>query len=455
MQQIWKMQAVGYLSLMLVSAGCQSVPIEQLPANADPSAEISKLEAGRDAALAEQADVLAPDSFQEVSEHLTEAKRLRTKNASNEAILESVAGGLAYLKKAEATTKAAQEVMPEVLNARRAALTAHAPQFDRKGLEKADKNLRKVGKDLEDQDKASALKKRLELQKEFAAVEANSLHSSVTGPAKHTRDQALREGAQKFASRTLADLDAKLKEADSYVTVNLKDKAALERMEGNLLKSADRLLRITRESKALNADDGEAIALQREAQNERLASERAALKEKQTELEETTSELKQTERTAAQLAASKAFQDKVKAAQHQFSSTEAQVLQQAGKVIIRLTDLRFATGQHGPNSSRFGMLNRVSEVIDTFAPAEVVIQGHSDATGNAQANKDLSLARAEAVKDYLQAQRTSTDGKPLTLRAEGLGDQQPIASNKTASGRAKNRRVDVIIVPQSLPAVAH
>jgi len=455
MQQIRKMQAVGYISLMLVSAGCQSVPIEQLPANADPSAEISKLEAGREAALADQADVLAPDSFKEVSEHLTEAKRLRTKNASNEAILKSVAGGFAYLKKAEEATKAAQDVMPEVLSARRAALSANAREFDRKGFEKADKELRSIGKDLEDRDKASALKKRLELQKEFAAVESNSLHTSVTGPAKHTRDEAMREGAQKFASRTLADLDAKLKEADSYVTVNLKDRAALENKEGALLKSADRLVRITRESKALNAEDGEAIALQRETQSERLASERAALKEKQMELEETTSELKQTEQTAAQLAANEAFQDKVKAAQHQFSSTEAQVMQQAGKVIVRLTDLRFAVGQHGLNSSRFGMLNRVSEVIGTFAPAEVVIQGHSDATGNAKANKELSLARAEAVKDYLQAQRTSPEGKPLTLRAEGLGDQQPIASNKTASGRAKNRRVDVIIVPQSLPTVAH
>ena len=455
MQQIRKMQAVGYLSLMLVSAGCQSVPIEQLPANADPSAEISKLEAGREAALADQADVFAPDSFKEVSEHLTEAKRLRSKNASNEAVLKSVAGGLAYLKKAEEATKAAQDVMPEVLSARRAALAANAREFDRKGFENADKELRSIGKDLEDHDKASALKKRLELQKEFAAVESNSLHTSVTGPAKHSREQALREGAKKFAPRTLADLDAKIKEADSYVTVNLKDRAALESKEGDLLKSADRLLRITRESKALNAEDGEAIALQREAQSERLASERAALKEKQTELEETTSELKQTEQTAAQLAASKAFQDKVKAAQQQFSSAEAQVLQQAGKVIIRLTDLRFAVGQHALNSSRFGMLNRVSEVIDTFAPAEVVIQGHSDTTGNAAANRDLSLARAEAVKDYLQAQRTSTDGKPLTLRAEGLGDQQPVAPNKTASGRAKNRRVDVIIVPQSLPTVAH
>ena len=65
------------------------------------------------------------------------------------------------------------------------------------------------------------------------------------------------------------------------------------------------------------------------------------------------------------------------------------------------------------------------------------MQGHTDSTGSARHNQGLSERRAASVRDYLMAQGVSA----TQLTARGFGETQPIASNATAEGRAKNRRV--------------
>lgn len=70
----------------------------------------------------------------------------------------------------------------------------------------------------------------------------------------------------------------------------------------------------------------------------------------------------------------------------------------------------------------------------------VTIEGHCDSTGSHAHNMKLSAARAEAAKAYLVSQ--GADGKRIAT--EGFGEAKPIADNKTAEGRAKNRRVDVL-----------
>jgi OOP family OmpA-OmpF porin len=67
----------------------------------------------------------------------------------------------------------------------------------------------------------------------------------------------------------------------------------------------------------------------------------------------------------------------------------------------------------------------------------IEVQGHTDAVGSAPFNLKLSQARAESVREYLV-----THGVPAEeLSAKGYGKTQPIADNKTAAGRAQNRRV--------------
>jgi OOP family OmpA-OmpF porin len=74
---------------------------------------------------------------------------------------------------------------------------------------------------------------------------------------------------------------------------------------------------------------------------------------------------------------------------------------------------------------------------------EVIIAvGHTDAIGGDAANQKLSVARAESVKTYLVSKGIEKN----RVYTEGKGKKQPVADNKTAEGRAKNRRVEIEVV---------
>lgn len=80
-------------------------------------------------------------------------------------------------------------------------------------------------------------------------------------------------------------------------------------------------------------------------------------------------------------------------------------------------------------------LNRMSSV------QSIQIAGHADSTGDADYNKDLSMRRANAVKNYLLEQGVD----PSLMTTVGWGETRPIADNATRAGRAQNRRVEITI----------
>jgi len=85
-------------------------------------------------------------------------------------------------------------------------------------------------------------------------------------------------------------------------------------------------------------------------------------------------------------------------------------------------------------------------VLDTFAQGldpkmRVRIIGHTDSTGNDAINNPLSLDRAESVRDYLAARGVAAS----RIEIDGRGSHQPVASNATDEGRARNRRVEILL----------
>ncbi|WP_343211110.1 OmpA family protein [Archangium violaceum] len=115
---------------------------------------------------------------------------------------------------------------------------------------------------------------------------------------------------------------------------------------------------------------------------------------------------------------------------------------QTGKLEIK-ESVFFATGKAIIQPRSFKMLDQVARVLQQHPEVDrMVIEGHTDNRGNAEANRKLSLARAEAVRGYL----VSKGVEPSRLEAKGFGPDRPLASNKTEKGRAANRRVEFIIV---------
>jgi outer membrane protein OmpA-like peptidoglycan-associated protein len=74
----------------------------------------------------------------------------------------------------------------------------------------------------------------------------------------------------------------------------------------------------------------------------------------------------------------------------------------------------------------------------------VSIEGHTDNQGPDDYNQDLSERRAASVRRYLISQGVESE----RLRSKGFGESQPIDDNRTAAGRAENRRVEFLIIKQ-------
>lgn len=108
--------------------------------------------------------------------------------------------------------------------------------------------------------------------------------------------------------------------------------------------------------------------------------------------------------------------------------------------ILSNANVRFETNSATIGAGNEELLERLAELAQR-CPGNLTIEGHTDSRGNAAMNQALSLARAMAVRDALTGRGVNTD----RVTATGLGATQPIAENATADGRAKNRRIAVII----------
>jgi outer membrane protein OmpA-like peptidoglycan-associated protein len=104
-----------------------------------------------------------------------------------------------------------------------------------------------------------------------------------------------------------------------------------------------------------------------------------------------------------------------------------------------LKGVNFESGKDILKSYSFTALDQIAESLREWPEVKVEIGGHTDNIGEASFNQDLSQRRAETVRMYLVNKGTSAD----RLTAIGYGPEKPIASNKTSSGRAQNRRVEL------------
>ncbi|TLD96579.1 cell envelope biogenesis protein OmpA [Helicobacter jaachi] len=102
-------------------------------------------------------------------------------------------------------------------------------------------------------------------------------------------------------------------------------------------------------------------------------------------------------------------------------------------------DITFRTGSADLSGDFYPVLNSVAKVLNKYEKTIVSVVGFTDNTGSDATNLALSQQRANAVAQYLKNQKVKSERFVI----EGLGSSEPIASNATAEGRAKNRRVEI------------
>ena len=121
-----------------------------------------------------------------------------------------------------------------------------------------------------------------------------------------------------------------------------------------------------------------------------------------------------------------------------------QVINKGDYLIVRMPqDILFAVDSTQVNGALRRDLAAVANNLNRYPSSTVEVVGHTDKDGTAAYNLDLSSRRALAVADILIANGVS----PQRIRAIGMGEDQPIATNMTAAGKALNRRVEILIRP--------
>jgi len=160
------------------------------------------------------------------------------------------------------------------------------------------------------------------------------------------------------------------------------------------------------------------------------------------------------------------------AAEHQHAATQQELAQtqdqlkaeiqrreQAEKALETLGDVKresrgivltipgttlFASGKSDLLPGSKDRLRQVSEAIKQGDPnSKIVIEGHTDASGSAEKNEELSLKRAEAVRAALISEGVPSD----RVSVAGYGESRPLADNASPTGRATNRRVEIVVQP--------
>lgn len=111
------------------------------------------------------------------------------------------------------------------------------------------------------------------------------------------------------------------------------------------------------------------------------------------------------------------------------------------KVSLAAKNVFFATGSYKLLPKSFKSLNEVANLMKADESLMVDIDGHTDEVGTDESNQVLSDNRAGAVKEYLIKQGV----EETRLKSAGYGEAKPVADNKTAAGRAKNRRTEMTV----------
>jgi outer membrane protein OmpA-like peptidoglycan-associated protein len=281
-------------------------------------------------------------------------------------------------------------------------------------------------------------------------------------------------GAEKDATESFQKADKLLQQAEAYKARKAGNKpVAMTAREAVQTAEDARLITLKRQEEQRVAQERQAAAdreaqAKAEAERSRLQAEEDARRRTQAETEQQLEAERraraEAERAAAQLQAEAArergLKDQAAAdqarqaaarAEREKAELRAAIVQQlnliletresARGLIVNISDVLFDTGQYTLRPVAREKLAKVSGIVLAHPGLRLEVEGHTDSVGTDEFNQQLSEKRAATVRDFLVQQGIGINA----VSARGLGKTMPVASNDTADGRQRNRRVEMIV----------
>jgi outer membrane protein OmpA-like peptidoglycan-associated protein len=421
--------------------------------------QVAKLDKGLKDALAQDVDNLSPSNYetakQQLNEAISEAKADRpgtTNAAANR--------GLQSLARANERAGISRDLLRDVLEARNKAYKAGAASTFPERTNDMDEDLRKTASLVERDRLEDAKERRQQLIAGYEELELAALKEGAVESAEAAIADARQKDATKYAPKTfkLAEeemalvasvLEADRTKTDKANTHAQRAKWLAERSNAitELIKDfkrreytpEDEVLWYQKQLSDINEPLGEPLPFNEPNRNVVLGMQQS-IKDLKQQRDDTATQRSQYEQELSLTAEQRAAVDKV---QSLFTPSEANVYQQRQNVLISAHGFRFPSGGSEIGTANFALMKKIIQAVKTFPESSIEISGHTDSTGSEAVNRNLSKARAQNVAKFL----VEVGGIPANrIFATGFGENKPVASNETASGRAANRRVEVLII---------
>lgn len=449
------------------------------------AASLQALEARLGQARESAVHLLAPSSFEEAEDRLEDASR-RLRGGREDARFDELLDEAGrWLGAAERTAAEGRPHFMTVLAARDEARASEAETRAAQGWARAENELETAGRRLEREDMEDVAVRADRATVLYRRATRAARRDRFLGAALEARTVAMNAGASELSPGAFGVGEAHLASAEAEIEslapvegparageaafaafTRAHRIAALFDSVRRRHVSVERLIDeheadLARLAEAagvepLRSDAGETTARIAEvisallADNERLgaelADERARASELDSRLVALEDRLADFERrfTGArdELLAVREREARLREVQGLFTPSEGEVLLVGDRLVLRLYGLTFEPARAEIDEALHPLLTKVQRVITTFPGASLRIEGHTDAQGGTRGNQALSQRRAIAVREHLLARVPIPSSR---VEATGLGEERPIASNETEEGRARNRRIEIVL----------
>ena len=277
--------------------------------------------------------------------------------------------------------------------------------------------------------------------------------------ARNAVDIAKSRGAEKDAPEIFTKATASLQMTENALT-SKADKKQIASQARQAIQFAEdaRALAAQRQEEARIATERDAAAAKAKAEAEAKAAEEArrqseltAAKEAQMKAEAEAAAVKAKAEQDALKAREEAARAEAERSRRAANALRAQLLEQFNRIletrdtprglVVNMGDVLFDFGKYDLRPEAREKLAKLSGIILGHPGLDLAIEGHTDNVGSDEVNQTLSVKRAESVRSYLTEQGL-TDA---SVTAQGFGKSTPVADNATASGRQRNRRVEIVV----------
>tara|TARA_R110002096_G_scaffold97263_4_gene216692 strand:+ start:6957 stop:8423 length:1467 start_codon:yes stop_codon:yes gene_type:complete len=446
-------------------------------------------DAAKAAADAENAELFAPKSYENGMKEYRSAESALERGRNIEYVRDNAADATEYFRNASKAAQLAKTALAQAIKSRQDGANAQAPKLSPELWQKAQQEFIRAIQLLERGDLKNAKRREIEATTLYRDAELDAIKTQYLSDTRRLLADADRARVGKYAPITLGKAKQLLADAERELNENRYDtdlprslaiQANYEAKHALYLSEIVRKVRdkdLTAEQLVLNweqplraiAGVADVVPDMQEGPDrlaselidyfENQARELQALQQEKAEnevrladLEEELSALDErlggatAERAALvqRLEAQARVKQQFEQVEKMFTQEEARVFREGDSIILRLVGLSFDSGASQIKPENFDLLAKVEKAIDVFPRSELTIEGHTDSHGGDDSNQALSQQRAESVQQYMiNAMRIPT----YRLIATGYGETRPVSSNETEAGRAKNRRIDIVIKP--------